>query len=315
MHATLTNRLCICAVVLSCAAAGPACGQDVPPVRHHAGHSTMKFAPTVTNTSAGPVRVPIEVHQEAKILLVRARVGKNLAGWFVVDTGAATTVVTPEFARKLRGEYPRLTEWVGPAQGTNEPSRVILLPLLALGAMRFEDFMVTTASLEHLSKQLKTQLDGIIGGNILFARRCAFSVLSRRLVFDAPVPVNVKPVACAAGSWQLGVPVTADGQTELFLLDSGASRSVLPENEWHGAVVDSGRVMRSDISETVVGVKTCTAVIKDLRIGGTPLPWLKLTLADNPQRLLGIDFINHFLLTIDAEQGKIWLQPPSPYVQ
>ena len=82
-----------------------------------------------------------------------------------------------------------------------------------------------------------------------------------------------------------------------------------------GAVLEAGRVMRGDIFETLPGLKTCTAVIKDLRIGETPVPWLKLTLIETPQRLLGADFISHYLLTIDAEQGKLWLQPPSHYVQ
>jgi hypothetical protein len=188
------------------------------------------------------------------------------------------------------------------------------VPLLALGAMQYENFVVTTMSLDHLSKPLKTQLDGIIGGDLLFARRFTISTASRRLIFDVPEPVGVKPVI-GAGGWMVGVPVTLDGQTKLFLLDSGASRSVLPDREWKGAVVDTGRVMRGDYAETVVGLKTCTAVIKDVRVGETPLPWLKLTLTENNKRLLGADFISHFLLTIDAEYGKVWLQPPSAFAQ
>ncbi|MCX7010305.1 MAG: aspartyl protease family protein [Kiritimatiellaeota bacterium] len=270
--------------------------------------------PTVTNLTRKPVSVPVEIHQEAKIFLVRAKVGKNLEGRFLVDTGSAQTFVTPAFAHKIRMEFSsshRQGKGDEPALGV---SQMMHVPLLALGAMQFENFAVTTMSLEHLSRPLKTQLDGIIGGDLLFARRCAFSAASRRLILDASEPVGVKPIT-GAGGWMVGVPLTLDGQTKMFLLDSGASRSVLPEREWKGAVVDTGRVMRGDYVETLVGLKTCTAAIKDLRVGETPLPWLKLTLTEGNARLLGADFISHFLLTIDAEYGKVWLQPPSAFAQ
>jgi len=276
--------------------------------------SFFGFRPTVTNLTRKPVSVPVEVHQEAKIFLVRAKVGKNLEGRFLVDTGSSQTFVTPAFAQKIRADlstFRRTSKGPEPAIGV---SQMIHVPLLALGAMQYENLVVTTMSLDHLSKPLKTQLDGIIGGDLLFARRCAFSTLSRRLVLDAPEPVGVKPII-GAGGWMVGIPLILEGQTKMFLLDSGASRSVLPDREWKGAVVDTGRVMRGDYAETVVGLMTCTALIKDIRAGETPLPWLKLTLTEGSTWLLGADFISHFLLTIDAEHGKVWLQPPSPYVQ
>ena len=291
------------------------CALLLAPVRGQERDFIATYEPTVTNTSRGPVAVPIELHQEAKIILIRAKFGKNLEGRFLVDTGSAMTLVTPAFAKKLCAEFPRVNNWKVPAPPNAEPPRAVQVPLLTLGAMRYEEFTVATASLDHLSKPLKTQLDGILGGNIIFARRCAFSVVSRRLVLDAAEPTNLKPIACAAGGWEIGVPVTLDGQTKYFLLDSGASRSTLPDRDWHGAVVETGRASRGDIAETLTGLKTCTAVIKDVRIGDSPAPWLKLTLIETAQRLLGADFISHYLLTIDAEHGKLWLQPPSPYVQ
>ena len=291
------------------------CALALASVRGQERDFIASYAPSVTNISRGPVAVPIELHQEAKIILIRAKFGKNLEGRFLVDTGSAMTLVTPAFAKKLCAEFPRVNNWKVPAPPNAEPPRAVQVPLLTLGAMRYEEFTVTTASLDHLSKPLKTQLDGILGGNIIFARRCAFSVVSRRLVLDAAEPANLKPIACAAGGWEIGVPVTLDGQTKYFLLDSGASRSTLPERDWHGAVVETGRASRGDIAETLTGLKTCTAVIKDVRIGDSSAPWLKLTLIETAQRLLGADFISHYLLTIDAEHGKLWLQPPSPYVQ
>lgn len=296
-------------IVLAC------CALLLAPVRGEERDFIATFEPTVTNTSRGPVAVPIELHQEAKIISIRAKFGKSLEGRFLVDTGAPMTLVTPAFAKKLCGEFPRINHWTVPPLPNAEPPRTVQVPLLTLGAMRYEEFTVTTASLEHLSRPLKTQLDGILGGNIIFARRCAFSVVSRRLVLDAAEPANCKPILCAAGGWEIGVPVTLEGKPKYFLLDSGASRSTLPEREWRGAVVEAGRVSRGDIAETVSGLKTCTALIKDIRIGDTPVPWLKLTLIETTQRLLGADFISHYLLTIDAEHGKLWLQPPSPYVQ
>ncbi len=275
----------------------------------HGRLSFSDYRPTVTNLTRKPVSVPLEVHPDAKIFLVRARVGKNLEGRFIVDTGSAATMVTPAFAQKIRAEFSAPGAGQGPGA-----AQAVRLPLLALGAMQFENLVAGTMSLDHLNKPLKTQLDGILGGDVLFARRLAFSIASRRLILDAPEPAGVKPLI-GAGGWLVGVPLTLEGQTKMFLLDSGASRSVLPEREWQGAVLDGGRVNRGDYAETLVGLKTCTAVIKDLRVGEMPLPWLKLTLTETNQRLLGADFISRFLLTIDAEYGKVWLQPPSPYVQ
>lgn len=262
----------------------------------------------VTNLLGKPVSVPLEVHQEAKIFLVRAKVGKNLEGRFLVDTGSCQTFVTPAFAQKILAEGAP-----APAKGGGVP-RAVAVPVLALGAMRYENLVLPTMSLDHLTKPLKTQLDGIIGGDLLFARRFTISTASRRLILDAAEPVGIKPVI-GAGGWMVGLPLTLDGETKLFLLDSGASRSVLPDREWKGAVVDTGRANRGDYAETVVGLKTCTATIKDIRVGDLPLPWLKLTLTENNKRLLGADFINRFLLTVDAEYGKVWLQPPSAFAQ
>lgn len=297
-------KLCWSILMISVLVAG---GQEP----RHGRPSFFDYQPTVTNLLGKPVSVPIEVHQEAKIFLVRAKVGKNLEGRFLVDTGSAQTFVTPAFAQKIHADGAPAAAQGGGASGA---PRAVSVTRLALGAMHYANLVLPTMSLDHLSKPLKTQLDGIIGGDLLFARRFTISTASRRLILDAPEPVGVKPVI-GAGGWMVGVPLMLDGQTKMFLLDSGASRSVLPDREWKGPVVDTGRANRGDYAETVVGLKTCTAVIKDIRVGELPLPWLKLTLTENNQRLLGADFISRFLLTVDAEYGKVWLQPPSPYLQ
>jgi predicted aspartyl protease len=105
-------------------------------------------------------------HPAKPLILVSARANGKGPYQFAIDTGASTTVISPDLARKLGVlgvPVPRMTGGGGTVQASAGA-----IDSLTIGDARCEGVAVVIADfLDPLAKAIGTELDGIVGYNFL----------------------------------------------------------------------------------------------------------------------------------------------------
>lgn len=105
-------------------------------------------------------------HPAKPLVLVPALVDEEGPYEFAIDTGASTTVISPDLARKLRVQGTPIPAMTG-GGGTVQASAG-MIGSLAIGKARCERVTVVIADfLNMLAKVIGTPLDGIVGHNFL----------------------------------------------------------------------------------------------------------------------------------------------------
>lgn len=114
------------------------------------------------------------------------------------------------------------------------------------------------------------------------------------------------------------IPVVLEGRTLTFLLDTGASRTVFDAS----LVSELGDPIRRTTVRTAAGlVDADEFACPDATVGGLPLGNVKSVLGmdlqsvrqsigGNVRGVLGVDFLQDFLVTIDFDQGLVRLCKP-----
>lgn len=131
--------------------------------------------------AAAPEEVPFRLAGEKKsLVLVSARVGGEGPFTFAVDTGASTTVVSPELARGLPIGNGRPATMLG--GGGKVAALSGTLPSVGVGEVESRDLgAVIGPFLGPLSEVVGTRLDGILGYNFLRQFRVTFDYPAERL--------------------------------------------------------------------------------------------------------------------------------------
>jgi predicted aspartyl protease len=122
-------------------------------------------------------------HPSKPLILVAAEVNGAGAFSFAVDTGASTTVISPELARSLgvvSRPAPAMTGGGGMARGS-----IGVIRSLAIGNARSENVTVMIAEfVKSLAALVGVQLDGIVGYNVLRNFRVGIDYPNTRLSLD-----------------------------------------------------------------------------------------------------------------------------------
>jgi predicted aspartyl protease len=105
-------------------------------------------------------------HPAKPLILLPVKINNEGPYIFAVDTGASSTVVSPEVAEILRIERERIPELTG--AGGSMQAFTGIVRSLAVGNAEMKDLAVVIADfLAMLSQAIGTKLDGIIGYNFL----------------------------------------------------------------------------------------------------------------------------------------------------
>ncbi len=239
---------------------------------------------------------------------VRAEVN-GTEGEFILDSGTPVTVVTPQFARKA--QLADAAEIEGP---TNQikPGRFASITLMRLGNASYGFFYAPLMNLDHLSSALKTEIDGIIGGNVLnrTAYRIDWQANLLTLYSHAPAAPG-DAIRANVRDNRVYLPAAINGQPAEFVLDTGAYCTTIARDE-----VDRLRIPREKRKKIQAPqidlyserhMEQTQVVLDSLSLG-------PLQLTDHPvltwdYNALGVDLLSKFVLTVDARDGWISLAP------
>lgn len=252
---------------------------------------------------------------------------------FLVDTGATLTVVTPAFAESY-GTQEYSAGIQAEAQGASgeiagAPTMVRIRDL-PLGDMTVDDAVAVTLDLDTIAQEMKTEIHGIIGYNVLSQLTTVIDYSSSKITFTRSDAKNLNPTlgspkAIVPFGLRMGALIEVVGavnggrEETRFIVDTGsrltalngtASESSGVEFELHpnqptalGLGNDSETSVRSGTAESLS--------IGDLEFGKTsiysvPLPVFQtLGLADRSAGLLGNDLLGLFTVAIDYRAGVL----------
>lgn len=245
---------------------------------------------------------------------------------FIMDSGAPMTISA---ALQTRGRFPTIgeVEILGPEGGVL-PVPVSRLDRLEVAGIAFEDIGGVVAWVEPPNPVACLSGNGLLGASLLRTAIWQIDFTSRKLIVTNELGKldHVKDVQAipftrgdSAGSPRIPVKIN-DSQSASLLVDLGFNGSLaIPVDLYRGtgnvitAAMPQGEGMGS---ATVFGQKAASrriGSIRELQIGD-------LTLADFPVETgpsvsdfhIGIDFLRHFVVTIDWLNNVIYLDQAAP---
>ena len=239
---------------------------------------------------------------------------------FLLDTGAASTVLSLEAARVIE-EGAAARPIVGAINASYQVQQVITLQSLAIGAHVFSDFDTVAVDLSAVRAGLGLPVDGVLGANVLGALpfeidfrapslrlgrdRAAFE--AARADDEADTRVNMRELS--GGYFVEG---NADGRIAIFLVDSGSgSTQVAPALARHLPAAGRREAIQYEatgaVRADVASVHVAALVVGDFAREDVVLD------VGSPN-LLGADFFGGTLLRMDPAAGTLVLRyrPAAP---
>lgn len=200
-------------------------------------------------------------------VLVKGSLGKLKGLNFVIDTGAAPSVVDRRVARqlKLKGNGELLSVFSREVAADR-----VRLPKLRLGAIEAEGVEALAGDLRGLEKGLGVRVDALIGLDVLARRNFGLEFIARRLVFDPPTRADGE-VALEAGRPVAIVRLETAGAPLRVMLDTGARDLILFERRVRGRVPASAMGETKNVSNLGGEVVLRRVALRGARLGGMPL--------------------------------------------
>jgi predicted aspartyl protease len=243
--------------------------------------------------------------------------------WFVLDTGATSTVVSNELADALT--LPRGEEQDGRGAAGKMTLVKSQLTSLTVGKETIESLPVSITDLSFLSRALGAQVDGALGHSFLkhFAMTLDYAtnaVSLKRPVGGPERAVDEREIAFRWANEEdplVVVPVFVNEKGPYdFALDTGASSTVIS----HEVAAEFG-LAAEKVSQVTAGGGNGTASrvqLSSLAVGAARqenllaaasdfLTQLNVELRSNLQGIVGYNFLRHYRVTLDYPRGVLRL--------
>lgn len=245
----------------------------------------------------------------------------------VLDTGSATTALTPQAASRLglaaNASLSSKTWGVGGVQITHPLQPVSL----AFGTIRLPH-----ATIEAVSAELHTYnlpRDGLLGADILSNYELDLDVLhARARIYEGRACGGAPPgwsgvydsvafIPAFRGFHQIAIPVALNGRPMMALLDTGADRSLVDTDAALASGADP-RALSQDIGAVMSGAgsehpRGAVHRFATLQIGSEIMTNLDAAVTRLPFRqpamLLGGDFLRANRVWISYGMGKVFFAP------
>lgn len=174
---------------------------------------------------SSPVEIPLQV--VGGLVLVDV-IGRDGPWRFLVDTGASTTLVSPEFAirhlrKPLDPNAPKV--WLRDASGRAVPAESVLLDVIDFGVARFQNARAVVFDCREISDHLGVQIDGVVGFNLFRNARLTIDYPQRRLVMSTAADASPLVGSIVPYTSHNDVPLiqaSLGGRTLVTLIDTGS---------------------------------------------------------------------------------------------
>jgi predicted aspartyl protease len=215
----------------------------------------------------GP-RVPVEgtVHFDlyrGYLMVARGSAGTVKGLTFLLDTGASSSVLDPQLARRLH--LQRLPASIAVLGGSVQAEQSVV-PNLNVGLMQSDNIPVLIEDLSFLQKALPVRVDAIIGLDVLGQTAIVIDYAARQIHLG-PLPAlpDAIPLHMAGGLAIIDAEV--NNLPAHLLLDTGASSLFLFATSTPGAISDV-RVSAVQQSSRTIGESESKQVkLRSLRLG------------------------------------------------
>jgi predicted aspartyl protease len=197
------------------------------------------------------------------LMLARGSAGTAKGLTFLLDTGASSSVLDPQLARKLH--LQRVPASIA-VLGGSVPAERSVAPSLSVGPMQRGNVPVLLEDLSFLQKALPVRVDGIIGLDVLGQSAFLIDYAARQIHFG-PLPAlpDAIPMHMAGGLAIIDAEV--NNLPAHLLLDTGASSLFLFARSTSGAVSDL-RISAVHPSSNTIGESESRPVkLHNLRLG------------------------------------------------
>lgn len=265
-------------------------------------------------------------------LLASAQVG-GIQGWYLVDTGSARTLVTPDVASKLKatGKTARVTS------GLSGDKAVEAIRVLS-GAVRFASWRlrypeeVLVLDLNPLATGLEHELDGILGWDVVKEYVLGFDLRAKQFFGGKTATVDdiLRRFGCQGTATALPLGLVHDlpcvigrsATQELKLtFDTGGSMTVLSGATWDRLQGESLKDAPEKVVLTITGdTSGQVANLKELRLGSVCLRDLTVMVksvephAEGREQsfadvdgILGMDVLMRYVVVVDGLKGVVYL--------
>ncbi len=243
-----------------------------------------------------------------KLMLLEVRVNDSQPVTFIVNTGASHTVFDPKFAQQLGLEIQLATPTTG--TGTGDVKKSITKPArMTLNGLTIE---LPEPSVIDLSKVgLPAGTMGLLGAELFKSHVVKIDpVASTLTVFDQGSPQEAKgePIPLIVEGDKLFLEATLEapaGKTvkHRLRIDTGSDSSINDE------VVRQSEEVRISTLGGGPGedFKSYSGVFTSAAIG--PFTFKKFWGPGGPRPGIGMELLRRFVLTFDAPQGRLYLEP------
>jgi predicted aspartyl protease len=253
---------------------------------------------------------PLKIEPKTGLLMATIQVGTT-AGQWIVDTGASHSVISTGFSSKanldasgIRVVVPNSAAW---PEGLADCVRA---ESMAMGGLRWEQSDLLRADLSNLSHILGQPVEGILGMNHLTVRpfeiNPSLPTLRHMRKLEKP---DTGQIAVRAEGNRYWLKAVLLGRTKELLIDTGASRSSLPD----GAVVEVESVPSDDVVAVTpfaedVREKTRSRQVEVAEIQSGENSWSNWTFAvQQGQAKLGMSTLTDYRCVFDPGMKRAWM--------
>ncbi len=239
---------------------------------------------------------------------------------FIFDTGAST-IIDDDFAKKVKYKKIGIQKHKD-TRGKNKKLKVIKINKVSIGGIDFSDIVTSISDLDKLKNTTCIDFVGILGANVM--NKCVWQIDYQKKIIiltdsrDSLMQSSSRKTFdfYAEGKKTPKIRLTINGKyIDEVLLDTGSSGGVdLPEKYIQELGITNKFITRNAmvsglLSESIETTKKTIipklAFGKDAEIENSFLTFNKIS----PSALVGNDFLQDYLVTIDWKYQEITLVP------
>jgi Aspartyl protease/PDZ domain len=277
--------------------------------------STKRSAPRPGLTYIGKEPVVLDAQVIGNVLVVEAKWDKYGPYHFIVDTGSAVTLVSPDVAARYAiADSPAFDEpqiKVKAPDGGSVLLRPATLKMIQLGKTRFEYVPALVYDCADVSSQFGMQIDGILGFPLFRNVLLTLDYGHQKVILRKEIPQEGLPGEAILFTNRDKIPLVAvrlDGKEFAALVDSGSSEALGLNTTGLDARFASGPT-EGPVVSTLAGDRVSRVGRLDgvLRIGSFDIANPVASVTDELS-WIGGGILSHFTITFDQEHDQAILQ-------
>lgn len=253
--------------------------------------------------------VPVRSATSGHGLLVSVAVNR-IPATFLLDTGATNTVLSSQFASRMNVESEALPFDMPIETASRQPlvgARYVPLRSFQLGPIRAKrnSGEALIVDLSNVRKLTKEDVDGLVGNSTLGSADYILNVHkpSLKVARTISLPDYGQAARLSVSGHRTYLPVSVNGRTFDFLLDTGSTRSfvsleVLQQLEG----IDVKSLQLESVSVNAVDIGKFDSFTAAASLGEVFIPKFSFLVGD--RNLIGLDLLRHGELLVSVKQGR-----------